>query len=204
MQTEGFSLLQSVAVRILVRYLERAGARDVIRVPPGHTSSGRGVDLTYAKLGGTIRAKVKADPYCGVDPVRIADLELAFYRRRHEEYALETIGEGIDRPAGWAASSDADELLYYFLAIEQTEDEIRDLVADSDDEVFFRGIRVARDDLRIIPMDALRDWFVEHQRDFPSRPVRSGAGSAWYRLVPTAVLEDAVPGVVRVGSIYRL
>jgi hypothetical protein len=200
---EGLELLQRIAERVIARYLVRSGMREVtIARRVRSNGHGSGVDITYARFGRTVRAKVKADPYCGADPLNADDRSLPFYRPDKGEYALEFASRERGRRAGWALESEADELFYYFVAIAQTEEELAELV-EEDDEVFFPRLRVVRDDLRIVPMDGLRTWFRERQGDFASRPVQVGERMAWYRLIPRVEFERSVEGIAHVGGIYE-
>ncbi len=193
------ALLHAVAGRIIARYLDAQRKREIVI---RHDSARDGVDLTYEHLGRTVGVKIKADPYAGYDGAKCSDRTLPFYRPAGHEYALEYLAHHTDRTPGWARGSIADELFYYLLAIDQTEGEVAALLEASDDE-FFEGIRIARDDLRVIPMHALQTWFESAQDSYPSRPIQAGDHSAWCRIVPMSELEAAVPGVVRVGPIFH-
>lgn len=201
MESRGAILLQVVAERIIARYLRQEGMSEVsaftLKRRNGH---GDGVDLTYSRLGRPTLVKVKADPYFGVDSLKVCDLDLPYYRSDRGEYALEAIAHHVTREPGWAFRSDAHELFYYLLALEHTEEQVAELVRLPDEE-FFSGLRVARDELRIMSMDAVRSWFIRHQEDFMSCSVRIGDRSAWYRIIPRTALDHAIPDIVNAGSI---
>jgi len=99
-------------------------------------------------------------------------------------------------------SSRADDLMYYRMAIPRPEAEIAALLS-APDGVFLSELGIERDDLRIIPMAPLRDWFSREGGRFAPRPVITGGRSSWQRIVPFADLESAVPGVRLVGPVYR-
>jgi len=198
---EGFDLLQSAAVRILRRYLERAGFADVQRAT-GHEVVGKNIDLVYTTGGSTRRVKVKADPYYGTDQHEIGDRALTFYRGDVGSFALEAVSNALTREPGWMFSSDADELFYYYLAIGQPEDEVAALMNESDD-IFFSELKVMGDDLRILPMKATRSWFEGSFEKYTPRPVMAGPFPSWYRLVPRSDVERAVSGVRNVGPVFR-
>jgi hypothetical protein len=191
----GGRLLDAVAQRIVIRYLRRAGASGVMAVDcamdPQHLS---GVDIVYTRAGNSVRAKVKPDAYFGTDARKISDQSLPFYRGDGNAYAFETISHHV-------FNSTADELLYYFLALGQSEDVVGTL-ANEPDEVFFSELAVERDDLHVIPMAALRDWFESNQARYTPRPVMLGDHSGWYRIVPVSDIASAVPGLQVKGSVF--
>ena len=198
----GAILLQVVAERIISRYLRAEGMKDVSSVTLNRRNGfGDGVDMTYSRLGHVMKVKVKADPYFGLDPQKISDMTRSFYRPDNGDYALEVVAHHLTREPGWVFRSDADELFYYLIALDQSEGEVAALIREQDD-VFFEGLRVARDDLRILPMDDVRDWFSLNQAEYASRPIQIGTHSAWYRLIPRVELERVIPSVTRIGSIF--
>lgn len=194
----GLSLLNSVAERIIVRWLQTQGASDVRAAGP---SDGPGVDLVYTTGGAGRRAKVKADAYFGLDPAKASDRTISFYRQDQASYAMESIANAATRDPGWIASSVADELFYYFVAISQPDDVVGFLYNEQDD-LFFKELEVERDELVIIPMKGVRIWFDQNSDRYVPRPVVSGASASWNRLIPRADLESGVAGVRRVGSIF--
>lgn len=198
----GLPLLQSVAERIIVRWLEEQGHSDVVRTLGRQSLGGRSVDITYTHQGSVHKIKVKADPYYGINADRVDDRSLPYYRADEGCYAFEAVANVATREIGWMLDSDADDLYYYYLAISQTEDEVRAL-ADERDEVLISELQIDRDQLVIIPMRETRDWFSANAERFTPRPVLFGGGSGWYRLVPQADLEAAVPGIRPIGSVFR-
>ena len=197
----GSSLLHEVAKRILGRYLVTTGASDVI-VASALRDEALGVDLQYTN--GAIRrsAKVKADSYFGVDPIKIADRSLSYYRAETHSYGLESVADTATRQPGWLQRSQADDLLYYRLVIGQPEDRVAELF-EAPDVRFFAELAVERDNLHIIPMQSLRTWFERVQDRYAPRPVMTDGRSAWYRIVTAGDLECEVPGVREVGSVYH-
>jgi hypothetical protein len=196
----GGPLHHTTACRILRRRLSLTGGSD-FKVSARGYEEADGVDIACSVGGRRLKIKVKADPYFGSDPVKIADRDLAFYRRQGADYAFEAISHNVTRQPGWVFQSDADDLYYYFLALGQPEREVQALF-EGPDEVFFTELKVERDELHIIPMAALRDWFEQHFEQYTPRPVLIGDHSAWYRLVPRAVLSASVP-VEIVGSVFE-
>jgi hypothetical protein len=202
MRVYGATLLQAVADRIIERYLREGGATGVMRVD-GDADPLRlsGVDIVCSRGGQSSRIKVKADAYYGSDPRKIADQELVFYRAPVDCYAFETISHHVTRDPGWVVASAAEELYYYFLALDQTEDEVAVLM-DGPEELFFAELSVERDDLHVIPMAALRTWFETNGDAYTPRPVKIGDHSGWYRIIPVAEIDRAVPGVVEKGPVF--
>jgi hypothetical protein len=198
----GAPLLQAVAERIVARYLGRGLARDVEVVSGFVTFRSRGIDISYTTPDGVRRtAKVKPDPYFGTDAGKIGNRSLAFYRADNGVLALESVADAATRQPGWMVGSEADELCYYFLALGQEEDEVRALLGEPD-EVFFSELLVERDDLIIVPMAEAHEWFERNADAYPPRPVFVGSTSAWYRLVPRAVVQSQLPGVRIVGPVF--
>lgn len=197
----GAQLLGSVAERILARYLGRGSAQGAEGVSGSLTFASRGIDITYSAGSERRNVKVKADPYFGTDSAKIGDRSLAFYREDTGMAALEAVANSTTRQPGWMLESDADELCYYYLALAQPEDQVRALLGEPD-EVFFSELEVERDDLIVIPMAEARVWFEANADSYPPRPVFLGSTSAWYRLVPRAVLQSQLPGVRIVGPVF--
>lgn len=196
----GSALLHEVAKRILARYLQDKGYTDVV-IARGMLDGAEAVDLTYSSGGKRLGVKVKADSYYGLDQAKIARRELTYYRAESGSYGLESISDTFTRQPGWVQRSRAEELYYYRLVLDQPEDEVAALMGEPD-EVFFAEIRVERDDLRILPMQALREWFEATGDRYTPRPVMTDGRSAWYRIIPDADVERGVPGTRRVGSVF--
>lgn len=197
----GNELLQAAAERIVARYLAQTGKLDVVRTGGREALGGKNVDITYSWQGGRRKVKVKADPYVGTDPAKISNRELPFYRSDAGIYAFEAVANSATREPGWVFNTEADELYYYYLAIAQTEDEVRALFAEPD-EVFFAELRVDLDNLHVLPLHETRAWFEEHFENYTPRPVMQGGFAAWYRLVPRSDIVGDVPGIRGVGPIF--
>lgn len=197
----GLPLLQAVAERIVAQWLREQGQREVTRTAGRQALGGRGVDITYLSSGGLKRVKVKADPYFGVDPRLVSDRSLSFYREDEKSFAFEAVANVATRELGWILDSDADDLYYYYLVIEQTEDEVKALASERD-EVLFAELRVCRDQLIVLPMRETRTWFEANADRFTPRPVLYGGGSGWYRLVPREELLSSISGIRTVGPIF--
>ncbi len=200
MMLTGSPLIHEVGKRILGRYLEQAGARDV-ELSPVMRADGTGVDIRRLEGPTTITAKVKVDYYFGSDQAKIANRDFTFYRTDTASYALESMADTATRTPGWVLTSLADQLLYYRLAIPRPEVEIAALL-ESPDGVFFSELGVDRDELRIVPMRELREWFERSNERYTPRPVITGGRSAWYRIVPMAELEAAVRSVSVIAPVY--
>ena len=197
---QGAKLLHAVAERIIEKYLQLNGRVDV-RVNDEAALAARAdkVDITYMTASGRHAIKVKSDPYIGSDPVKASDRSRSFYRPDGDAYALETMEP--NRQPGWLFASAADELYYYYLAIDQTEAEVEALFREPD-AIFFSTLHVAKDDLHILPLQELRAWFAPRQESYPTRPVVRDGGAAWYRLVPREDVESGVPRMQAIGSIF--
>lgn len=196
------TLLQRVAERILVAWLEAQGKTDIAMGGRLTSLTGRSVDVSYALNGRRRRIKIKPDTYFGVDEAKIRDRSMGFYRADVNAYALETVADALTRQPGWMFDSHADDLYYYYLTIGQPHDEIEALAAEPD-QVFFSELAVERDELTVLPMHSTREWFAAHQDGYAARPVMTATGSSWYRLVPRDDLHAAVGGINRVGPVFR-
>lgn len=199
-ELEGMQLLHAVAERIIAKYLELNGRVDV-RVNDESAIASRAdkVDITYVTPSGRRSLKVKSDPYIGSDAVKATDRARSFYRSDSHAYALETVA--ASRQPGWVFSSAADDLYYYYLAIDQTDAEVAALFRESD-ALFFSTLKVAKDELHIIPFGPLRRWFERHQDAYPTRPVVRDGSAAWYRLVARTDIASGVPEMQAIGSIF--
>lgn len=194
-------LLQEVAERIISKHLLGRGASRAEVISSTANPHGRGVDIVAIEGRGSRRIKVKADPYFGIDSRKIGDRGLPFYRADGGCLAFEAVANSATRELGWTLASEAHDLYYYYLAIGQTADEVRALLAEPD-EVFFSEIAVERDELLVLPMAHLREWFEEHYQDYAPRPVMHAGGASWYRLVPRADVEKALGRIPSLGAIF--
>ena len=198
----GAPLLQAVSERILLGFLRHSGHSDARKITPGNEGGKSfGVDLTYTSAGQAVRIKVKPDPYFGVDPVKIIDRSLSFYRPDASHYAFEAISNNLTREPGWMFNSQADQLYYYFVALAQTEQEVSALYTEPD-EVFFSELQVERDELHILPLLELRRWFGENFESFTPRPVITGDHSAWVRLIPRVEVNSAIASVATISPVF--
>jgi hypothetical protein len=202
MKRSGGVLLQAVADRIIGRHLALSGATGVL-VADSEFDPLRlaGVDVVCTRAGRSLRVKVQPDPYFGTDPAKCSDQTLTYYRASAGSYALETIAHHITREPGWVVGSTADTVFYYFLAISQPQDEVAALM-DEADGVFFSELAVDRDELHVLPMSALREWFTPNSERYVSRPVGHGDHSGWCRIVPVADVAAAVPGITVVPQVF--
>jgi hypothetical protein len=198
----GTQLLQHVAERILTRWLEQRGRLDVRSTEGRESLGGRAVDISYAWQGGRHLIKVKPDPYFGTDATKIRDRNLVFYRPDSAAFAFEAVANTATREPGWVIDSPADDVYYYFVALSQSEDEVRALMNEPD-EVFFSELAVDRDDLVIMPMRDTRQWFEHSYQDYNARPVIVGGASTWVRLVPRADFQRGVVTATDVGAVFR-
>jgi len=191
-RTSGLTLLQDVATRIITKHLTVRGATraEVVAATGSH---GLGVDIVAIEGRVSRRIKLKADPYFGTDSRKIGDRGLEFYRADSGCLAFEAVANTSTRELGWTLTSEAEDLYYYYLALGQSPDEVRALLAEPD-EVFYSEIAVERDELLILPMDRVRTWFEEHNQDYAPRPVMHDGVASWYRLVPRADLEKPSGG----------
>ena len=201
MKHTGMGLLQIVAERVISGYLTSTGAHEVKIVSGFEALGGHGVDVVFTRDGAQRQIKVKPDPYYGTDPSKVSDRARVFYRANADSYAFEAVANAATRTPGWIFSSPADDIYYYRLALTQQEDEILAL-SNEPDEVFFSELAIERDELQIIPLKAARSWFEAHFEEYTRRPVMLGGAAAWYRLVPRKEIEQSVPGIVTVGSVF--
>jgi hypothetical protein len=200
-QASGLAVLQSVAERIIAKHLVVRGATRAEAVSDTSSQHGRDVDIVSIEGRASRLIKVKADPYFGTDSRKIGDRGLAFYRADAGCLAFEAVANGATRQLGWTLASEAQDLYYYYLALGQTQDEVRALLAEPD-EVFFSEIAVERDELLILPMDKIREWFEDHHQDYSPRPVMHDGVASWYRLVPRADVEKALGRISSLGAIF--
>ena len=129
---EGTQLLHAVAVRIIARYLRADGRVDVQVTEESGLAARADAGRHQLRDAGRRRRgiKVKADPYFGTDPAKIAtDRSRSFYRVRCEGLRVRGRGQRATRDRDGCSHSEADDLYYYFLALGQTEDEVATLFA---------------------------------------------------------------------------
>jgi len=160
-----------------------------------------GIDLVYNRGGRAVKVKIKPDTYFGADPRKVADKDLTFYRDASDSYAFETIAHHMTRGPGWMFNSHADELYYYFIALGQGEDEIGALMQEPD-AVFFSELAVERDELHVLPLVPLRQWFEVNQDRYAPRPIALGDHSGWFRIVPVADIDPSIRANAVKGSIF--
>lgn len=196
----GSQLLHGVAKRILLAYVRGRGFSDAA-LADDIRDEAEGIDLTFITAGRRVGVKIKADSYYGVDPAKISDRDLVFYRAEGSTYGFEAIANAATRQPGWLQRSSADELYYYRLALSQTEEEVAALMEEPDG-VFFTELKVDRDSLKILPMRALQGWFEVTGDRYMSRPVVTDGQAAWYRIVPQADVDSAIQGMRDVGPVF--
>lgn len=201
MKIYGGKLLHAVAGRIIEAHLRLDGATTMLATSDADPLLAEGIDLVYNRGGRAVRVKIKPDTYFGVDPRKVADQDLSFYRGASGSYAFETISHHVTRGPGWMLNSHADELYYYFLALGQGEEEIGALMEEPD-EVFFAELAVERDELHVLPLAPLRQWFEANQERYAPRPIALGDHSGWYRIVPVADVDAAIRANAVRGSIF--
>lgn len=194
-------LLQHVAERIIAKHLLVHGATRAEIVSGDSSSHGRDIDIVSIEGKTSRRIKVKADSYFGTDSRKIGDRRLEFYRADSGSLALEAVANSTTREPGWTLVSDAEDLYYYYLAIGQSPDEVRALLSEPD-EVFFSEIAIERDELLVLPMRAVKEWFENHYQDYAPRPVMQAGAASWYRLVPRADVEKALGRIQSSGPIF--
>ncbi len=196
-------MLQSVAERIVARHLVVAGHANV-QVLAEHPAAQQwqGVDISYTENGARVKLKVKPDAYFGSDPTKVYDRTLTFYRADAGHYAFEAISNAATGTPGWVVESDAEYLYYYYLVLSQSEDEITALMGEPDG-IFFSELRVDRDELRVLPMAGVAQWFALNYEAYTPRPVAVAGHSAWYRLVPRMDIDTAVAGIKMVGPVFH-
>jgi hypothetical protein len=191
--------LHEVARRILRAFVEQAGHPSAV-LSTDLLDSAAGIDITYLTGGARIRVKVKADSYFGTDPGKIADRSLTYYRPTADAYSFETVADAQTRESGWLHRSQAEELMYYRLAIAQPPDEITQLLGGSDDDLI-GGLAVERDDLTVFQVPDLREWFEANADKYPARPVFGEGKTGWCRIIPAKDIHDAVKGTRFVGPV---
>jgi len=201
MLMRGMSLLQAVAERIVRGYLASLPGVEVLPASDEGSQGKSGVDVTYISIGERRNVKIKPDVYFGSDLAKVKDRTLSLYREDVGRCAIQAVANSSTRAPGWIYTSEADEIFYYYLAISQPEDRVRELLSEPDDG-FFSRLQVDRDDLLVLPMAEMRAWFAEQSERCPSRPVAHGDFSAWYRLVPRAEIESSIRGAADRGSIF--
>lgn len=199
----GVDLLQAAAERIIAAWLAETGKSDVVRTSGRTSVGGRNVDITFSSAGARRRVKIKADPYIGTDPIKISDRTLPFYRSDAGIYAFEAVADSATRQPGWIFNTDAADLYYYYLAVAQTEEEVRALLQEPD-EVFLSELKVDIDDLHVLPLAPTVAWFEAHYAQYTPRPVMQHGLAAWYRLVPRADIMRSVREVRNVGPIFPI
>lgn len=200
--SDSSDLLQHVAHRIIVAWLETHGMTDIEAGGRLVSLTGKAVDIACTSRGTRHRIKLKPDAYFGTDAAKISDRALSFYRADAQAFGIETVANAFTKEPGWIFESQADSLYYYFLALSQDEEEIRALAAEPD-QVFFSELAVDRDELVVVPMREMREWFEANQDRYAARPVSAGRTTSWFRLVPRADVQSAVPGINRVGPVFR-
>jgi hypothetical protein len=195
-------LLQAVANRIMVAYLEDQGYGNVRIVSDGtDLQAASGVDIVYRYQGISQKVKVKPDAYFGSDFAKINDRDMSFYRSDSGGFAFESISNTATREPGWMLDSTAESLYYYYVVIGQPEEEVSALLAGPD-EVFFSELKVDRDELFVMPMRKTQRWFDDNTESYAPRPVMIGDRSAWFRIVPRGDILGAVEGIKTVSGVF--
>jgi hypothetical protein len=173
----------------------------VQRVDIDSEYSKRGVDLIIERASRRLAVKVRTDAYFGTDPSAIEDQDLAYYRRRADDFALETISHHLTREPGWMFSSDADKLWYYQACLLNTRPELEDALK-FDDADMIQALDIEADRLRTVDMKRLRQWFDESHVEYPPRPVQTGDHLGWFRIIPDADIAVNAGPIETIGRLF--
>jgi hypothetical protein len=184
-----------------VAHWSRLNGSAVKRVDIDPEYSKRGIDLTVEKDGSEIEVKVRTDAYFGRNPSAIENQDFPFYRRRADDFALETISHHLTREPGWMFSSNADRLWYYQACLLNTRDDLERALELSDAEMI-DALNIEDDRLRIVDMKRLRQWFDEAHVEYPPRPVQTGDHLGWFRIIPDADISVNAGPVETVGRLF--
>jgi hypothetical protein len=197
----GADLLHGIAERIVAAHVMAGGAQRAEIMRNQMPLGGRGVDIQIINGHGSRKLKVKADPYYGTDPIKIADRRLPFYRGDVRSFAFESVANSATGELGWTLASEAQDLYYYYFTIAQTAEEVRALTSERD-EVLFSELAVERDELIVLPMPQVRAWFAQHNAEYAARPVMVDGIASWCRLIPQSEVAKVIPEMRRVGPIF--
>ena len=199
--------IEWIALVFLQRYFEAMHGHAWQDVHDDHRPDIRDVDF---HLDG-VSADLKADTYFA--DLRGETRAATRYRKRDSGcLALETVSTDFshrwqnDRapdPAqprmslGWMHTSRAEQIWYYFLALDNAPDELDALTGEgarqqgaevNREQRLLDTALVHRDELLILPAAPLKAWFWANLDHFDRRGARNPAYTTWFRRVPRSVL----------------
>lgn len=158
-----------------------------------------------------VSADLKADTYFA--QLKPGEASTRYKKRDSGNLALETISTDFSRvwsddirpdpnqptmKMGWMHTSRAQELWYYFITLDNSEQEL-DALADgrtpeNEAERQWRLLecaRIHRDELLVLPTGPLKEWFWGNYQFFGRRPVSNRGYHTWIRQVPRAALLES-------------
>jgi hypothetical protein len=145
--------------------------------------------------------EIKCDAHAGSQEALIRSDSYPFYARRTDNFAIETVSNDVTGSPGWIFASEADMLLYYFVAIPRTVDEIERWLRPGEDDALER-LGIGGDRLYVIDLPELRAWFANVQTDYREVAAQNEGYRTLSRLVPCADVADAIKHCHVLDGVY--
>jgi hypothetical protein len=187
--------LTDIGTLILTRFLAtRPGSRRIENVEADRDYQRRDIDLIwYRAIRGFERTavEIKCDAHAGTDEALIRSPDHIYYAQRTDNFAIETVSNDTTGSPGWILGSQADMLLYYFVAIPRTAVEIEAAWSTGADRLL-AGLGITGDRLYVIDLHELRGWFEGAQHQYREVAAQNPSYRTLSRLVPCQDVVQAI------------
>ena len=195
-----------LGTRVLSRFLmTRPRALRVENVEDDWDYQRRDIDLIwYRAIRGFERTavEIKCDAHFGTDEALARSPDYPYYTLRTDNFAVETLSNDQAGTPGWVFGSQADMLLYYFVAIQRTLADIEMMWAAGED-FLLAHLAVEHDRLYVIDLPELRAWFEPVQHAYPEVAALNRGYRTLSRLVPCQDVVKAIRHCHVIDGVYR-
>lgn len=188
-------LLTDVGTLILSRFMMvRPHTLRVENVESDRAYQRRDIDLIWHRdIPGheVTTVEIKCDAHAGTDDALTQSDAYPYYARRTGNFAIETVSNDVSNAPGWVFASEADMLLYYFVAVPRSAPELADGLKQSEDRLL-ADLGVVADRLYVLDLPELRNWFVDIQGGYREVAAQNEGYRTLSRLVPCQDVVDAL------------
>ena len=199
-------LFTDVGTLILTRFLAfRPRSVRVENVETDQSFRRRDIDLIWHRaIPGRehTAVEIKCDSHAGSDEELIRSAAYPYYARRTENFAIETTSNDVSKSPGWVYGSEADMLLYYFVAIPCTAEELTQRWAVGE-EYLLANLGVEGDRLYVLDLPELREWFHGAQSQYREVVAHNDSYRTVSRLVSCRDVVSAVKHCHVLDDVYR-
>jgi len=196
-----------LGTRILSRFLmRRPRSLRLENVEHDRSFQRRDIDLIWHRA---IRGheqttlEIKCDAHVGVDEALARSDPYPYYALRTDNFAVETVSNDGSGTPGWVFASEAEMLLYYFVAIPRTVAEIEELSRIGEDYLL-ANLGVVGDRLYVLDLSELRNWFTTVQNNYREVAAQNEGYRTLSRLAPCQDVVNAIKHCRVFDDVYQM